>query len=114
VVITDDDEDEIVRLVIADIDATLGPGYESLARANAARLREFIEDLEHYFADVIEATQQDLHDHFIDTDWPKCPVHGRHPLWLHEGGWWCEQERVLIARVGELGSRCPPHDGAPL
>ena len=103
--VTDKDQEEVARLVLADIDATLGAGYESLARANARRLREFIsEDRERYFEEVIEATQQNVHDEFIDTDWPRCPLHGRHPLWLHDGGWWCEQDRVLIAPVGRLGA----------
>jgi hypothetical protein len=102
--ITDEDVARTVALVLADVVTTIGPGHEELVRANAERLREFIDDDPHYyFQRVVEDTQQDLHDEFIDTDWPRCPLHGRHPLWLGEGGWWCEQDHVLIAPVGQLG-----------
>lgn len=103
--VTDADQDEVVRLVLADVNATLGPGHESFARANAERLRGFIDDdRDRYFDAVVAATQQDLHDEFIDTDWPKCPRHARHPLWLHDGAWWCEQDDVVVAPVGKLGA----------
>ena len=102
--VTDKDQHEIEQLLLADVKATLGPGFEALGRANAVRLRQLLTDREIYFREVIEATQQAFHDEFIDTDWPRCPLHGRHPLWLHEGAWWCEQDRVLIARVGHLES----------
>lgn len=107
--VTDEDQDEVVRLLLADVNATVGPGHESLARGNAARLREFIDDdPERYFRVVIDATQQDLHDEFIDTDWPKCPLHHRHPLWCHDGAWWCEQDAVAIASVGKLRAHRSP------
>ena len=80
--VTDEDEERTVRLLLADVSATVGPGHESIVRANAKRLREFIDDPEGYFARVVEDSQQDLHDERIDTDWPRCPLHGRHPLWL--------------------------------
>ena len=92
-----------MRLVLADVEATLGAGYDSFVRDIAQRLREFIDDPVRYLARVVEATQQDLHDQHIDTDWPKCPLHGgRHPLWLGAGGWWCQKDDVLIAAVGQL------------
>ena len=45
-----------------------------------------------------------MHDSFIDTVWPHCPLHGPHPLWLGDGGWWCMNKRVFIAPVGHLAS----------
>ena len=102
--VSDEDEERTVRLVLADVNGTIGPGHESIVRANATRLREFADDPHNYLERVAEATQQDLHDEFIDTDWPRCPRHGRHPLWFNDGGWWCQQDRVLIARAGELRS----------
>ena len=105
----DEDEERAVRVVLADVKATLGPGYESNLRDIAGRLREFIEDPAWYFERVVEDTQQDFHDRHIDTDWPKCTVHdGRHPLWLGEGGWWCQKDGVLVAAVGDLGSTIVP------
>ena len=107
--VTDDDEGRAVRVVLADVHATLGTGYESIVRENARRLREFIDDPVRYFERVVEDTQQDFHDRYIDTDWPKCPRHrGRHPLWLGEGGWWCQNDGLLIAAVGHLGSPVDP------
>jgi hypothetical protein len=103
--VTEHDETEVLALVLADLQATLGPGHESLARENARRLRQFIaDDRERYLEAVVEATQQDLHDEFIDTDWPACPLHGRHPLWVHAGAWWCEQASVAVAPVGQLAT----------
>ncbi len=101
-----EDEERTVQLILADIVATIGPGYEFIVRANAQRVRQHTQGPEDDFRRVVEGTQQDLHDRFIDTDWPKCPLHnGRHPLWLGDGGWWCEQERVLLAPVGQLVSK---------
>jgi hypothetical protein len=39
---------------------------------------------------------------FIDTSWPTCPRHRRHPLWFRDGAWWCETDDVAIAKLGEL------------
>lgn len=100
--VTDEDEERTVRALLADVEATLGPGYESMVRDIARRLREFIDDPDWYFERVVDDTQQDFHDGYIDTGWPKCPVHdGRHPLWLADRGWWCQKNAVLIAAVGD-------------
>ena len=69
---------------------------------NATRLRQFIEERASYLDRVVEDTQQAIHDDFIDTTWPRCPRHHRHPLWLHNGGWWCEEDGICIASLGEL------------
>jgi hypothetical protein len=103
--VTDEDEERAVRAVLADVDATLGHGYESIVRTKSRQLREFIDDPAWFFERVVEDTQQEFHDAYIDSDWPKCPLHhGRHPLWAGEGGWWCQHDGVLIAAVGKLGS----------
>ena len=87
--------------------ATVGHGHGSIVRDIAGYLPEFSEDLraDWYFQRVVEDTQQHFHDAYVDTDWPRCPLHGRHPLWLHDGGWWCEQAGKLIAPVGGLGEK---------
>ena len=108
--ITDEDEEQAVRLVVADVKATLGPGGEPIVRNIARWLRQFVIDPVEYFERLIEDTQQELHDRYIDTGWPRCPLHdGRHPLWLGDGGWWCQKDGVLIAAVGDLGSRVGPN-----
>lgn len=100
--VTDEDEERTVRLLLADVNATLGSGHESIVRANARRMREFAHEVAEYVRRVVDDTQQDIHDGFIDTAWPKCPLHDRHPVWFHDGGWWCEQRGILVARLGEL------------
>jgi hypothetical protein len=103
--VTDADQTRAIRLILADMEATLGPGYEPIAYANAERLREFIDDPDNYVDRVVEDTQQDVHDEHIDTDWPPCPRHGgRHPLWLGDGGWRCETDGVVVAAIGDLRS----------
>jgi hypothetical protein len=69
----------------------------------AAR-QEVLEDL---VAEAVEQLQQRLHDTFVDTTWPACPRHRRHPLWLGEaerGGiaWCCPRDRAAIAPLGAL------------
>jgi hypothetical protein len=50
--------------------------------------------------------QQRLHDTFIHTTWPICPLHPQHPLWLdgdHDGAVWrCAQAGMDIAPLGSL------------
>jgi hypothetical protein len=100
--VTDADEERIVRLLGQDLQATIGPGHEGIAVENASRLRQFVDEPVQYAARVVEDTQQDVHDFFIDTTWPTCPRHQRHPLWFREDAWWCEQDRVRVATLGEL------------
>jgi hypothetical protein len=54
--VTDEDEERAVRLVLADVKATLGLGYESMVRDIAGRLRQFIDDPAWYFERVVEDT----------------------------------------------------------
>jgi hypothetical protein len=100
--VTDLDEERMVRLLSQDLNATIGPGHEALAMENASRLRQFIDEPLQYEEEVVDATQQDVHDFFIDTTWPRCPRHHRHPLWFGENAWWCEEDRVRVANLGEL------------
>ena len=91
--ITDRDEAEVVARLIHDLRATVGPGHDYFVVNNAGRLRQFIDELEHYLQKVVDDTQQDMHDCYVDTTWPKCPRHS-HPLWLHDGWWCCEQDKL--------------------
>ena len=87
-----------------DILATIGRAYTRFARRNASRVREFgLDDADVYIQEVVDATQQDIHDGFVDTSWPTCPRHS-HPLWLHDGGWWCEADQICFAPLGQLGA----------
>jgi hypothetical protein len=62
------------------------------------------DDAGDYVQKVVDDVQQHLHDLRIDTTWPRCPRHLRHPLWFRDGWWWCECDTVAIARLGELGA----------
>lgn len=103
--VTADDQERIVCLVSRDLAATIGPGHEELAARNASRVRQFIDDANDYVARVVDDTQQDVHDLRIDTTWPECPRHQRHPLWVHDHAWWCETDRVRVADLGDLAPR---------
>jgi hypothetical protein len=64
--------------------------------------QEVLEDL---VVEAVEDLQQRLHDTFVDTTWPACPRHRRHPLWLGEddrGGtaWCCPRDDAAIAPAG--------------
>lgn len=97
------DEERVVRFLSQDLLATIGPGFEGFAIEEAARLRLFEDTLARYEQRVIDDVQQRLHDEFVDTTWPACPLHHNHPLWYSEGWWRCPQEGA-IARLGELPS----------
>ena len=60
------------------------------------------DDRAYYIERVVGDVQQTLHDLHLDTTWPACPRHRRHPLWCHGDAWTCEQDRVVAARRGEL------------
>ena len=98
------DRDRVISLVTADVVATLGAEHAALVPQNAAVQLEFAEDGEEFARRLAEVVQQDVHDEFIDTTWPACPRHGRHPLWYRDGAWWCEKDGVALARLGDLVS----------
>ena len=96
-----------VPLLEADVVRTVGVGYRFLVADAAANLAAYgAGDAEK----LVEEVQQEFHDTFVDTTWPACPRHGRHPLWYHaDGWWWCEQDGVAVYRLGAL----PTPGGAP-
>jgi hypothetical protein len=93
----------VVRLLLADIHATIGANHEQIVQSNALRLRGFVFEESDLRERLVADVQQQIHDEFIDTTWPECPLHTRHPMWFKDDGWWCEQDGVLLARLGELG-----------
>jgi len=103
--VTNADQQLVMILLLGDLHATIGRKHDQLVVDNAERLRQFIDRPDEYLERVVEDTQQDIHDFFIDTTWPRCPLHQRHPLWLHDRGWWCEKDKVLVAALGSLSRR---------
>lgn len=103
-IVKDADEARLVALLTRDLLATVGPGAEGIAIAEAARVRLFAETLQEYERRVVEDVQQRLHDERVDTTWPACPVHANHPLWCSDGWWRCK-DGGAVARLGELAAR---------
>ena len=98
-----DEPDELARavpLLEADVARTIGEGYRFLAARVAEHLAGYgFGDAEK----LVEDVQQELHDLYVDTTWPACPRHGRHPLWYHsDGWWWCEQDGAALYELGAL------------
>jgi hypothetical protein len=101
--VSDADQARVIELLCRDAEATMGTtGYEPAIRDHAARVRPFADDGAYYLEKVVEDFQQELHDTFVHTDWPRCPRHGSHPLWFRDGHWYCEQDGVPIAHLGAL------------
>ncbi|HEY0777645.1 MAG TPA: hypothetical protein VGD56_06735, partial [Gemmatirosa sp.] len=91
---------EAAALLGHDVTRTVGVGYRDLVTRVAENLAAYgLGDAEK----LVEDVQQEFHDLYVDTTWPACPRHGRHPLWYHEDGWWwCEADSVALHRLGEL------------
>jgi hypothetical protein len=90
-----------IRLLAADVERTLGVSHAEVVARRAAQHRKY--DLAEP-AKLVDDVQQEFHDTFVDTTWPTCPRHHRHPLWYHEGSWWCEADKASIAPLGRLTS----------
>ena len=89
-------------MIRADVEATIGPGYDEPIVEAAARRRLHVGDRVVYVDEVVDHVQQSFHDAFVDTTWPACPHHPNHPLWFSDGWWRCERLEQPIARLGSL------------
>jgi len=102
--VTDEFRDHVGDLLVADALATTGAPHEHTIRRYANMAQSYVETDDVYFAKVAEDVQQCFHDEFVDTAWPECPKHRGRPMWVSDGWWVCDEDRVRIARIGELGS----------
>ena len=107
--ITSEDEARVISALDNDVGVTLGADYAKFIRRKARSHRESINgpnhvhvDAEDYEQRVTEYVQQEFLDAHIDTTWPTCPFHTRHPLWIHKRQWVCEQLNVPVAPIGGL------------
>jgi hypothetical protein len=85
-----------------DVALTLGEARAASVARRVAELRAF--GIAASDEKLVEDVQQEIHDTFVDTSWPECPRHGKHPLWYRDGAWYCDQLEVPIAALGELAS----------
>ena len=92
---------EVVRLLERDVQATLGDPHRALIEGVVADVQEL--DIGRKAEKVVNDVQQYFHDTALDTTWPTCPRHARHPLWYRGGSWWCVEDGVAVAKLGELG-----------
>jgi hypothetical protein len=103
---------QVIALLERDVVCTVGERYRrrvAETAQNAARLEIADPDTK-----LVEDVQQEFHDTFVDTTWPACPRHGRHPLWYREDGWWwCEQDQVAICKLGEVATLSGGITGPP-
>ena len=95
--------DRLLSLLERDVVATLGEQYRHVVR-NAIMFLDYRGDPAGYEERVVDNVQEEIMETWIDTTWPACPRHGRHPLFYHDDGWWCEQDRVVLCKLGELGT----------
>jgi hypothetical protein len=91
---------EFISRLERDVARSVGEAYRDLVRVTAMRVQRF--DVADPPAKIVDDVQQALHEEFIDTTWPACPRHRRHPLWYRDGAWWCEQDHDVVAALGEL------------
>ena len=94
------DLSEVIPLLERDVASTVGDAHRHIVAEVAADVGELA------VADagdkVVGDVQQHLQDERVDAAWPRCPRHGRHPLWYRGGAWWCVEDGVAVARLGEL------------
>lgn len=90
----------MVPLLERDASNTLGDSYSQLIEDTAADVREL--GVGDGGDKLVNDVQQYFHDTAVDTTWPTCPRHGRHPLWYRQGAWWCVEDGVAVAALGEL------------
>lgn len=97
---------DIIERLLRDLTATVGGDRRSEILEFVDLALTFITEPEHFTEWVVERAQQVLHDTFEDTTWPRCPRHGRHPLWLRwnngDPTWCCDTDNTPVARLGEL------------
>jgi hypothetical protein len=92
-----------IALLEADVRHTVGSLHVRLVADVAARLAAGWPAPD--TMRLVEQVQEELLETWVDTTWPACPRHGRHPLDFHaDGWWWCYADGVAVCRLGALGT----------
>ena len=110
---TDEEITLLQELLARDFACTRPAKYLDALPTSVQEIRDWYDwmpdaDIDSLTQHLIDDTQQDLMDTFLDTTWPACPRHPNHPLWFHDGAWHCERDRVPLARLGGLREILPP------
>jgi hypothetical protein len=93
---------DIAARLRRDLRATLGDEHAAIVHDETSHLQAEAGDAEEYADRAVTNVQECVQEWFIDTTWPRCPRHLRHPLWYRDGTWWCEADGVAIAPLGGL------------
>lgn len=99
---------EVIEPIAADLVATLGYTSDEARRVVRSVGSGQCGDLG--MTSVAEVVQQWLHDTFLDTTWPQCPEHRRHPLWLDEAEppmWTCDETEKPMCALGSWARSSP-------
>jgi hypothetical protein len=94
------DLSHVLPLLQRDVATTLGKAHEKLIAGIADDVREL--KVPNEGEKVVNDVQQYFHDTDVDATWPACPRHAKHPLWYRDGAWWCVEDGVAVARLGDL------------
>jgi hypothetical protein len=110
---SDDEIAKMLELLARDFACTRPARHLDALPSSVGEVREWYEsmsdsEIASLTRRVVDDTQQDLMDTFIDTTWPTCPRHPNHPLWFHDGAWYCERDDEALAKLGGLREILPP------
>jgi len=110
---SDDEIAKMLELLARDFASTRVAKHLDALPDSVEEVREWYDGLEDTDIDsltqhLVDDTQQDLMDSFLDTTWPACPRHPNHPLWFHDEAWYCERDREPLAPLGGLREILPP------
>ena len=111
--ISDSEIETLIARVTRDIASTIPKRYRDLVPETVPEVRSeyesrSIDDLESLTEYFVGDVQQGFMDTYIDISWPACPRHPNHPMWFHDGAWYCDRDGVALAKLGELDSIMPP------
>jgi hypothetical protein len=98
--VTDAQVADVVERLSRDLRSSGWASYLHVVQNEADNARDFVDDPNDYVDRVVGGVQECILDAVIT--WPACPHHPQHPLWYHDGAWFCDQERLLVAPLGAL------------
>lgn len=92
--------EQVVTLLQRDLERTTGDSHARLVREVADDVAEL--GIANAAEKIVGDVQQFVQDSRESATWPACPKHHRHPLWYRAGSWWCVEDGVAVAALGEL------------